>query len=78
MYDYVDSNRSFNDNNQFGFRRGRTVDNQLLLSYGMVSKWYDVDFIVDVILFDFAKTFDVVAHNWLLDELRFSVFAVHI
>ena len=38
--------------NQFGIRRRHTVDNQLLLTYDMVSKWYDVGFIVDVVLFD--------------------------
>ena len=27
----------------------------------MVSKWYNVSFIVDVVLYDFAKAFDVVS-----------------
>ena len=37
----------------------------------MVSKWYNVGSIVDVVLllFDFAKAFDVVSHH-LLDKLR--------
>ena len=59
LYEYIDSNGLFNDN-QFGFRRGRTVDDQVLLMYDMVSKWYNVCFIVDVALFDFTKPIDVV------------------
>ena len=59
LYAYIDLNGLFNDN-QFGFWRGRTVDDQLLLTYGMVSKWYDVGFIVDAVLIDFPKAFVVV------------------
>ena len=40
LYEYIDSNRFLNDN-QFGFRWGRTADDQLLLTYGMVSLWYE-------------------------------------
>ena len=64
---YIDSNGLFNDN-QFCFRPGRTVDDQLLLNYGMISKWYDVGFIVEVVLFDFAEAFDVFSHHLLLDN----------
>ena len=45
-----------------------TVNYQILLTYSMVSKWYDVGFIVDVVLFDFAKAFIVVSHNILVDS----------
>ena len=69
MHEYIDSNRLFNDN-QFGFRRGRTVDDQLLLDYFMVSKWYNVGFMVDVDLFDFSKVIDVISHYLLSDKLR--------
>ena len=37
----------------------------------MVSKWYDVGFIVDVFLFDFAEAFDAVSRPLLLNKLRF-------
>ena len=40
------------------------------MTFGMISKWYDVDLIVDVVLFYFAKAFDVVSHYLLLDKLR--------
>ena len=36
----------------------------------MVSKWYDVGLIVDVVLFHFAIAFNVVSHHWLLNKLR--------
>ena len=67
LCEYIDSNELSNDNNQFGFRRRRTVDDQLLLTYGMLSTWYDVGFIVDVVLFDFTKAFDIVSHYLLLE-----------
>ena len=69
LYECIYSNGLFNGN-QFGFRRGRTVDDQLLLAYDMVSKWYNVGYIVDVVLFDFTKPYDVVLHNLLLHKLR--------
>ena len=36
----------------------------------MISKLYDVGFIVDVVLFDFSRAFDVVSHHLLLDKLK--------
>ena len=48
--------------NQFGFRSGRTTDDQLLLTYNFVTRGLDAGSIVDVILFDFSKAFDVVNH----------------
>ena len=36
----------------------------------MVSKWYDMGFNNDVVLFDFAIAFDVVSHHLLFDKLR--------
>ena len=61
------SNGLINDN-QFGFRRAHTADDQFLLTYGMVSKWYDVGFIVGIVLFDFTKAFDAVSDHLLLDK----------
>ena len=69
MYEYIDSNGYFNDN-QFCLQRGRTVDDQVLLTYDIVSKWYDVGFIVHIVLFYFVKAFDVISHHLLLDKLR--------
>ena len=68
LYEYIDSNGLFNDN-QFAFRRGRTVNDQVLLMYDMVSKWYNVGYIVDVVFFDFAINSDVVSNHFLLVKL---------
>ena len=58
----------FNDN-QIRFARGRTIDDQILFTHGMISKWCDVDFFVDVVLFEFSNVVDVVSHHLLSDEL---------
>ncbi|KAK3879851.1 hypothetical protein Pcinc_015615 [Petrolisthes cinctipes] len=55
---------------EFGFRQGRTVDDQLLLVYDDVISWLDSGYVVDVVLFDFSKAFDVVCHTILIDNLR--------
>ena len=36
----------------------------------MVSKWYDVGFIVYVVLFDFVEASNIVSHHLLLDMFR--------
>ena len=69
LYEYCESNSLFNKC-QFGFRRGHTVEDQLLLTYNQVAEWYDIGFTVDVVLFDFSKAFDVVSHELLLEKLR--------
>lgn len=55
---------------QFGFRRSRSTEDQLILAYTDVSDWVDAGFVVDVILLDFSKAFDVVSHAVLLAKLR--------
>jgi hypothetical protein len=55
---------------QFGFRRSRSTDDQLILAYTDVSDWVDVGFVVDVVLLDYSKAFDVVCHSVLLSKLR--------
>ena len=69
LYAYLENN-SLLSREQYGFRRGRTVDEQLILTYDFVTRGLDQHNIVDVILFDFAKAFDVVNHHILIQKLR--------
>ena len=55
---------------QFGFRPGRSTEDQLLLTYDEISASVDSGFPVDLIMFDFSKAFDVVCHAVLLEKLR--------
>ena len=69
LYEYLDSCGLLSPS-QFGFRQGRTVDDQLLLVYNDVSGWLDSWEAVDVVFFDFSKAFDTVSHGVLLSKLR--------
>ncbi len=66
---YLESNGIISEC-QFGFRRGRSVEDQLLLAYDDITQWVNDGFIVDLILFDFSKAFDVVSHSVLMTKLR--------
>ena len=68
LMDFLEEN-SLLSLDQFGFRRGRTVEDQLLLVYNDVSAWLDSHYAVDVVLFDFSKAFDVVPHSVLIAKL---------
>ena len=43
---------------------------QLLLAYNDISRWVDKGSVVDLVLFDFSKAFDVVSHPVLLTKLH--------
>ena len=68
IYEYADSNHLFN-NDQFGFRHGRSPEEKLILTYNDITLWLDKGFNVDLILFDFSKAFDVVCHDILITML---------
>ena len=62
--------RNVLSDHQFGFRSGRSTVDQLLLVYEEVSRCVDSDRLVDVVLFDYSKAFDVVRHQILLTKLH--------
>ena len=66
---YLEDNNILSDH-QFGFRSGRSTMDQLLLVYNDVTKCLDGGNVVDLIMFDFAKAFDVVSHPILLTKLH--------
>ncbi len=69
VYEYANSHLLFN-NDQYGFRPGRSPEDQLILAYNDITLWIDQGYIVDVILFDFCKAFDVVQHDILITKLH--------
>ena len=62
-------NNNLLSNAQFGFRPGRSVLDQLIISYNYITEQYDLGNVVDLVLFDFKKAFDMVPHTILLDKL---------
>ena len=69
LHSFLSENQILTDE-QFGFRPGRSTEDQLLLTYDEVTTGMDSGFPVDLIMFDFSKAFDVVCHALLLEKLR--------
>ena len=67
--DYINHSQLLSDC-RYGFRSGRSVQDQLILTYDFIIEQYDKGLVIDMILFDFKKTFDLVPHSVLLDKLR--------
>ena len=68
MDDYL-ADHDLLSNSQFGFRPGRSVQDQLLLTYDYISNEYDQGKIVELILFDFSKAFDLIPHRVIVEKL---------
>lgn len=63
------------DNNQHGFRKGRSVETNLLCFYNTLINTMESGKQTDVIYMDFSKAFDSVNHSILIAKL--SLFGVH-
>ena len=65
---YLEANSLLSDS-QFGFRHGRSTEDQLLLTYHEISSNLDSLLTTDLLLFDFSKAFDMVNHQVLITKL---------
>ena len=68
LMDYLESNGLLSIH-QFGFHKGRCVENQLLVTYAEVVDAVDRSLTVNMIYLDFSKAFDVVSH-FILEKLE--------
>ena len=68
LWEYLEAN-SLLSNQQFGFRRGCSTIDQLILTYNDITSRLDMGEVVDLIFFDYAKAFDMVPHGVLLRKL---------
>ena len=69
LQEYLQTN-SILSHHQFGFRSGRSTMEQLLIVYEEVTACVDRGEVIDVVLFDYSKAFDVVCHEVLLAKLQ--------
>ena len=69
LVSYLDSNELMSDR-QFGFRKCRSTEDQMLLVYTEIAELVDKGLVVDMIMLDFSKAFDVVCHIVLLNKLK--------
>ena len=66
--EFLEENGSLSSK-QFGFRKGRSTEDQLLLTYGQVAEVVDRGEVVDMVYLDFSKAYDLVSHELLLLKL---------
>ena len=66
---HMNSNNLFNDS-QHGFRSGRSCLSQLLEHFDTILSILDDGMNADVVYLDFAKAFDKVDHNIVLQKIN--------
>ena len=71
---YFKSNCLISDR-QFSFRKFRSTKDQMLLVHSEIAELVDDCLVVDMIMLNFAKAFDVVSDILLLDKLRNVAFS---
>ena len=70
LMDYLDEHQLLS-HHQFGFWRGRSTVEQLLLVYDDVCEVIDSGKTVELVMFDYSKAFDKTCHPIFLTELKF-------
>ena len=68
IIDHLEANHIPSDI-QFGFHRSQSTEVQLLVTYASINKLVDAGILVDLVLLNFSKPFDVVCHHILLAQL---------
>ena len=56
---------------QYGFRKGHGCESHLLITVEDIGRQLDQQHQVDILILDFAKTFDTVPHRRLLTKLKY-------
>ena len=69
VYDFLSHNNILNEN-QFGFRRGRSCEQALLTAQNEILKSLSKKQMSLLLLIDFSKAFDMVDHDILLNKLN--------
>lgn len=68
VMEFINSNELLSDS-QHGFRKGRSTDTLMINFYDYVTERIDSNMIIDAIFFDFAKAFDTIPHDLLINRL---------
>ena len=68
LVDYLEQSNIVSSH-QFGFRKGRSTEDQRIVTYADVADRVGAGFVVDLALFGFSKAFDLVSHDILLTKL---------
>ena len=69
LVEYLELNNLLSAN-LFGFLKGRSAEDQLLVTYADIADSVDQGLVVDIIFLDFSKAFDVVSHFVILEKLQ--------